>query len=985
MSEINPSLIAATGVLACILSWLGISYFRRWAEKRRLLDHPNERSSHSLPTPRGAGVVFASVSLAGLWAVFLLSAPATFWPAMIAWTLGTALIAVSGLLDDLWSLPQWLRFAAQSLGASIAIAGLGYWRSIDLPLLGSVDLHWAGLGLTFLWIVGLTNAYNFMDGIDGLAGGQAIIAGLGWLLFGWNTGQPIIAAFGALIAGSSLGFLSHNWPPARTFMGDVGSTFLGFSFAIFPLLSAATAPSEMDRGAPFIGFLLVWPFVFDTVFTFLRRLGRGEKVFAAHRSHLYQRLTVAGLKPRTVTLIYLGLASSGLLLSLIWSPSATEGAGLGVLALPALALALWLFVDARERIDAKQKIVAQVKLVRHRLPLIVLSQAVLLTAAYLGSFLLRLDFELPDPFRSTFLETLPLVLIIKFAVFSFFGLFKGWWRYTGMSDLLDIFKAAAVSALLIIVSIYFTHGLLSYPRSVLLIDPILTVFLIGGARFLVRAFAENVRFQMARTNTLIVGAGNAGGAIAKELKINEESGYHPIGFVDDDPSKAGIKIQGIKVLGSIQDMPRIIAENQVSHILIAIPSASGEQIQKIVGKCKECRVDFKTLPGLSEIINGSVTVGQIRNVRLEDLLKRKPVNLDLTKIQAEFEAKTVLVTGAAGSIGSELCRQIAQFRPNRLVLFDRSESDLHDLHRELADRLPAQSLAPIIGDILDLRRLREAFATHRPNVVYHAAAYKHVPMMEDNCFEAVENNILGTFNVASTAAHWQVDSFILISTDKAVNPANIMGVTKRVAELMVLALQQHATRFVSVRFGNVLGSKGSVVATFEKQIAQRRPLTITHPEAKRYFMTVHEAVQLVLQASVMGIGGEIFVLDMGEPAKIVNLAKDLIRLSGLEPGVDIAIVYTGLRPGEKIFEDLRLQAEGLKPTSHRKIHVLDGGTADLERVKSWLDDIVSVVESRDMRGLIAKLQEIVPEYHPSQRILSHTEGEGRHDSDLPQD
>ena len=612
----------------------------------------------------------------------------------------------------------------------------------------------------------------------------------------------------------------------------------------------------------------------------------------------------------------------------------------------------------------------QTPLLKYRHPIIVLSQLFLFALTYYFSFLLRFDFNLHEPFTHSFLKTLPVVVSVKLLVFSYFRLFRGWWRYVGMSDLLDIIKAAAISAPLVYLAVYLAHGMLFFPRSVCVIDLTLTICAIGGIRFAVRAYTESARVHLADANTLIIGAGSAGSAIIRELRGNGKVKYDPVGFIDDDPTKQGMKLQGVKVLGTSEHLPRIIKENDVAHILIAIPSAAGKQIQRIIDKCRACKVDFKTLPAYGDIINGSVSVGHIRNVRVEDLLRRAPVQMDLGRIREKLQGKVVLITGAGGSIGSELARQVANVEPGELVLFDQSENDLHKIDIDLAENFPRLDYAALVGDILDRDRLSDVMAQHRPHFVFHAAAYKHVPMMEKNCFQAVTNNIFGTYHAAHLAREFEVQDFVLISSDKAVNPSNIMGVTKRVSELLILGLQHQRTHFVSVRFGNVLGSKGSVLPLFEEQIARRRPVTVTHPEACRYFMTIPEAVQLVLQAATMGKGGEIFVLDMGEPIKIVDVAHDLIRLSGLEPERDIPIVYTGLRPGEKLFEELKLDEEGIKPTAHEKIRVLEGGRVSSRQVEIWIKELEARTNAKDVNGLIRKLREIVPEYSPSQEILA---------------
>lgn len=563
-------------------------------------------------------------------------------------------------------------------------------------------------------------------------------------------------------------------------------------------------------------------------------------------------------------------------------------------------------------------------------------------------------------------------------MFFFFGLLRGWWRYVGISDLADISKAAIASFTVLYPAFQILWRDSGYPRSVLAIDLLLTILVSGGARFLVRVYTEHATTYAAQNKTLIVGAGQAGITIVRELKRNPLLGFKPIGFVDDDSTKIGIRIHGLKVLGDTSALPHLISRYQVSSVLIAIPSATGPQVEKIINKCRECKVNFKILPAVSERIGGQASVRQLRNVRVEDLLGRQPVLLDMAGIRNKFSDKVLLITGAGGSIGSEIARQVARFDPKELVLFERSENDLFKLCFELSETSPNLKVVPVTGDILDVATLREAFALHRPHSVFHAAAYKHVPMMERNCFQAVNNNVFGTYNVALVARQFQVEDFVMLSSDKAVRPTNVMGVTKRVAELIILGLQYQQTRFMAVRFGNVLGSNGSVLPIFQRQLRKGRPLTITHPEATRYFMTIPEAVQLVLQASTMGKGGEIFILDMGEPVKILDLAKNLIRLSGYRNEDEVKIVFTGLRPGEKLYEELLIEGEGISPTWHNKIWVLKSTAVRFEQVSDWLDELSICLEAKNVHGLIAKLGKIVPEYAPSSEILSLCEVD-RHD------
>jgi FlaA1/EpsC-like NDP-sugar epimerase len=620
--------------------------------------------------------------------------------------------------------------------------------------------------------------------------------------------------------------------------------------------------------------------------------------------------------------------------------------------------------------------------VNYRRPLIVVSQIGLLAMSYYGSFLLRFDFRPDVGYQLLFVRTLLLVVAVELLVFSVFGLLRGWWRYVGMSDALDICKAAFTSAVVLYLLIELVLKVNGYPRSVLAINLMLTVLLVGGLRYAVRAYREGAQHGAAEVNTLIVGAGRAGSTIAHELKRNSQLNLKPVGFVDDDPSKHEIRIHGLKVLGPCDCMLEIIRRMSVRCVLIAIPSASGSQVEQIIARCRQCKVDFKILPPLGQHVSGGrSSVTDLRNVRVEDLLGRQSVQTDLASIRNQLEGKVLLVTGAGGSIGSELSRQVCNFAPRDVILLDRSENCLFKLGMELSTNRPQQHFVPVIADIQDVGTMREIFALHRPDIVFHAAAYKHVPLMEQSCFQAVTNNIFGTYNVALVARQFGCKTFVMVSSDKAVNPTNVMGVTKRIAELITLGLQHEHTRYVAVRFGNVLGSNGSVVPIFQQQIAAGGPVTVTHPEARRYFMTIPEAVQLVLQASSIGAASEIFVLEMGQPVRIVDLARNLIRLSGLEPDQDIRIIYTGLRPGEKLFEELMLEGEGIKPTSHPKIHVLDGGPVSIGQVRLWLEELSALVEAKNVYGLVQTFQRIVPEYKPSEDIRALCEVD-RHDMAL---
>ena len=611
-----------------------------------------------------------------------------------------------------------------------------------------------------------------------------------------------------------------------------------------------------------------------------------------------------------------------------------------------------------------------------RKTLITILQTALVVATYYLSFLLRFDFKLDAVTSHLFLVTVLLVVAIKLPIFYFFGLLRGWWRYVGMSDLLDIGEASVGCSALLYLILIATHAFPGYARSVILMDLALSIVLIGGARFAVRAYNERLQRSASIHNVIIVGAGVAGSTLVRQLMRNPQLDYNPIGFVDDDPTKQGIRIHGRRVLGTIDSLDSLITKFKIQTLLIAIPSASGVQVQAIIRRCQHPGVQWKIMPGVAERFHGRPAIEEVRAIRVEDLLGRETVTLSVARICEKIAGNTILVTGAAGSIGSELARQVLRFNPKKLVLFDRSENDLFRLHNELLPNAGSVECKAMIGDILDVAMLRECFGMHHPDSVFHAAAYKHVPLMEMNCFQAVTNNVFGTYNVALVARESHAKDFVMISSDKAVKPTNIMGVTKRIAEIIVLSLQSGETRFSAVRFGNVLGSNGSVIPIFQEQLRRGGPLTVTHPEMKRFFMTIPEAVQLVLQASTLGKGGEIFVLDMGEPIRIVDLAKNLIRISGSDHEVEI--VFTGIRPGEKLFEELQFDFEGLVPTAHKKIRVLSGSVTDFSKVQRWLDELSLAIDTKNVSRLVEQLQTIVPEYSPSPLILQSCDVD-RHD------
>lgn len=603
---------------------------------------------------------------------------------------------------------------------------------------------------------------------------------------------------------------------------------------------------------------------------------------------------------------------------------------------------------------------------REKRVLLLLADSLVIAACYLLAFYLRFELPIPPDMIWICQSTLPLVLVIKLATFYLSGCYKGLWRYASMADLLAIIRASSIGTVLIVVAIFLVRGgLRGYPRSIFLIDWLLTISGIGAVRFVARGYRLITTEQsQSRKKVLIVGEGDPAEMLTREIFSNPSVGLEPVGLIAEDKDLLGTSIHGVPVLGTIDQIGEISSDKKVDEVIIAMPRASGAQVRRIINVCKREDVKFRTLPPLGDIITGVVSVNQIRDVQVEDLLRRPPIQLTTERILKAMGGKRILVTGAGGSIGSELCRQVAKYGPEMLILLERAENCLYEIDYELErEMVPKVKHVSIIADVADRVRIRKVFEATRPQVVFHAAAHKHVPLMESNALEAFKNNVIGTRVLAETAAEFGAETFVLISTDKAVNPTSIMGASKRIAEIFVQdCLNGGKTAFITVRFGNVLGSTGSVVPLFMRQIKQGGPVTITHPEVTRYFMTIPEAVQLVLEAAAMGKGGEIFVLKMGEQIKIVDLAKDLIRLSGLVPGEDIEIVYTGLRPGEKLFEELLLDEENLKETEHQDILIAATEQRDQATTMKLVDRLTQAVERGDLGTAVAVMRQLVPEF-----------------------
>lgn len=604
-----------------------------------------------------------------------------------------------------------------------------------------------------------------------------------------------------------------------------------------------------------------------------------------------------------------------------------------------------------------------------------------LSLAYALAFFVRFDGAPPAPMVGRIFLTGPYVVLLEYVVLLGFGVPRFAWRYVGLRETVRVGLALLAASTLLAVSrlvvgelqdryVYLRHGVI--PFGVLAVNLVVSFLGITGVRFLRRMLGERLEIGRAgaaarpRVDVLLVGAGQSGVLVARELENRPDLGLRPVAFLDDDPVKVGTVVHGIAVLGPTSELPRIALERGATQALITMANVPGSTIRRIRELCERAEIPVKIIPGLYEIVGGRVNLARMRDVAIEDLLGREAVQLDLEAIGRSLAGRVVMVTGAGGSIGSELCRQICRMSPSVLVLVERSENALFNIHRELVKAFPALTIVPCIADITDAPRIRELFAKHRPALVLHAAAHKHVPIIEWNPIEGVKNNIFGTRIVADLANEYGADAFVMISTDKAVNPSSVMGATKRAAELYVQSLSAHSkTRFVTVRFGNVLGSAGSVVPIFREQIARGGPVTVTHPEMKRYFMTIPEASQLVLQAGAMGEGGEIFVLDMGEPVKIVDLARDLITLSGLRPGEDIEIVFSGIRPGEKLFEELAADEENADKTRHPKIFVGRFRPYEWQRVIDGLAALHECSEGADDMLIRERFMALVPEYKPA--------------------
>lgn len=609
-----------------------------------------------------------------------------------------------------------------------------------------------------------------------------------------------------------------------------------------------------------------------------------------------------------------------------------------------------------------------------RITILIICDALLVNLGFLVAFYLRF---IEEGFPFYYYQNSPYVFILATVIylvsFYVFRLYNRVWSYASTGELLAVIYSVSVGAMGVIAVSFFMRS--SLPRSIIILAWAFTIIFVGGSRFIWRLYIErkNSTSVVIGRRALIIGAGDAGAVVARELANNKHTDLRPAGFIDDNQAKKNLSLLGIPVLGNRNDIPEVVNRNKIDEIIIAMPSVEGQAIREIVGICRTTQANIKVLPGVYELIDGRVSYDRIRPLQLEDLLHRKPVKLDLDGIAGYLKERVILVTGAGGSIGSELCRQIACFNPDRLVIMGHGENSIHRIWFELNSFFPELELVVEIADVRDIARVEYIFKKHRPAVVFHAAAHKHVPFMEIHPIEAVKTNVFGTRNIAQAAKLFGTNIFILVSTDKAVNPSSVMGASKLLAEIIIRHLNDSSdTIYAAVRFGNVLGSNSSVVPIFQEQIRKGGPVTITHPEMMRYFMTIPEAASLVIQAGTLARGGEVFILDMGEPVRIMDLAEDMIRLSGYEPGRDIDIVFTGIRPGEKLFEELLTAEEGTSATSHEKIFVAHPRLIEAISLEKELMVLDNLPPDFDGEKLFQVLKRIIPGHKDYRRLTEMT-------------
>jgi FlaA1/EpsC-like NDP-sugar epimerase/UDP-N-acetylmuramyl pentapeptide phosphotransferase/UDP-N-acetylglucosamine-1-phosphate transferase len=980
----SKQMIFVLVVVSSIASYCCIRTYLWFALKNELFDIPNERSSHSIPTPRGGGIAFVLVFSV---AVAILGATHILVLLEVVAAMSGVLVAAVGYWDDRCDVRRGTRFAVQIVSACLVVVALGALHlpgeistsSIVITALMAAEI----LGLT--WLLNLT---NFMDGIDGIVSIEvisvtAICAGLIIIRHG-ITGPSILFALLGIIV---IPFIVFNWSPAKIFMGDVGSGYLGFTVGVISLI--AVARHQLFLLTPLIIF---GAFISDATTTLITRMLKHEPWYEPHRTHAYQicaehyghKCVVVAIG--IVNLIWLG----PLAVAAEYDPR--HGLIYALFAIGPLAIASYL-VRKREFVsktlagpqsqldtfstlksdDRYPKLIKIGVFVKRYSSLWqLISIAIVSLGCVYGSILLSFDGRVPHGIEAIQLEIVVLWSTCQSLVLACFRVHRSHWRFTSIEEVpqLVVISVLASVAGSVAANVLIRMYGLSVPRSIYLVEALISILAYVGLRVfsrLVFGFISRMMLVGMRQKILIYSADTNGVSILSEIRRTFPN-YHPIGFIDDRPEMKGLSMCGLRVLGSTSDLKQIVKKHSVHHALINAQNAS-EGIRIAREKCCEQKIELRVVTSFAEN-NIELQRHLVKNFAIEELLDRQPVSIDSTLVAVKLTGRVVMVTGAAGSIGSELCRQIAVFRPAVIVGYEISETALFFLERELREQFPEVPFIPCIGSVQNEQRLSEVVATFRPELVYHAAAYKHVPLMEQHIFEAMENNITATQMLLRCCENYGVKTFVMISTDKAVRPTSLMGATKRVAELVVRASSSLTLTCVSTRFGNVLGSNGSVIPIFRSQILAGGPVKITHPSMVRYFMTIPEAAQLVLQASSFGARNEIYVLAMGEPVRIVDLADRMIRLMGYDPGREVAIEFTGIRPGEKLYEELSLAEEETVPTSHPKISVFKDKAIRSSDVLAQVDRLKAACDRRQATNTLRILQAIVPDYTPSKELIA---------------
>jgi FlaA1/EpsC-like NDP-sugar epimerase/UDP-N-acetylmuramyl pentapeptide phosphotransferase/UDP-N-acetylglucosamine-1-phosphate transferase len=899
-------------VLACACFALGLivcgAVARRWIASP--LSHPSERSLHVTPIPRGGGL---GVAAAILFGVVWLGAP----------------LALVAAIFMVWAVSAWDDWSGVSPRLRLTVHALA---ALSIVAWWAPQISWIYAFFAVFALIWALNLFNFMDGSDGLAASTAVLGGLALAALAAigpaSESSGMLASICMVVAAAAAGFLCYNLPPARIFMGDGGSTILGLTLAAVCLKGSADNVWSIAAAAT-----VFMPFWADATYTLMRRVAARHSAFSPHREHLYQRLALAGLGHRGVLFWMIGWNLLSVVVAyLLRDLQAQVGlAFAGAYAAFYVAFTEWTLRKQPNLLMNPRAILA--------LLYDVSAAAIAWALLFWARFNFNIDaseFTARDVARS-----LAFVVPVHAAVFVGMGLYQGLWRFASMADLrrivLGAFIAAAGTAVLFAL---VRPDSFIRPRSVLLLQPALLILLMGGARFAYRSWREHRLYGLAAAKgepVLVLGAGAAGARLVSELAKSET--WHVVALLDDDVAKVGGRVHDTPVVGKLSQTKSVAKRFGARHAIIAMPNANHDARRRAVALAAEADLTALTVPSYDELLSEESPLAKLRHIELEDLLGRDPITLNTEGLEKWLSGSTVLITGAGGSIGTELCNQVARFHPGRLIMVDISEFASHVIGEHMATRLPRERMEVYVGDARSRTRMKEIFDRERPHVVFHAAAYKHVPLTESvNAWEAVRNNVLGTLVVAECAREVGAEKFVLVSTDKAVRASSIMGASKRLAELAILSLPETPTQFVGVRFGNVLGSNGSVIPKFREQIAAGGPVTVTHVEMTRYFMSIPEAAQLVVQAGLMGQARSLYVLNMGEPVRIIELAQELIRLAKGTAN-SVPIIFTGLRPGEKMHEELTGDGERFVETEHTKVRrvINENETGiDLHALMAWL-------------------------------------------------